>query len=92
MNVPLPDDPARRNATCHVGHFLREVVGEIDAVFGEGFARSNPKLVASMVQASAIDAAVSAGQQAHSEALAAADRISREMGETILRLKPRLFG
>lgn len=65
---------------------------EEDAYFGAGYAQEHPELVASLVQAFAIDAAVAAGQQAHAEALVAADRISREMGETILNLEPRLFG
>ena len=86
----MPDDLARPLAAPN--RHLADAVAEIDAVFGEGYARAHPELVASLVQASAIDAAVAAGQVAHAEALDAAHRISREMGETILKLKPRLFG
>ncbi len=88
-----PDlSPARADAPRAPAHYLRTAVAEIDAVFGPGYAAQNPQLVASLVQASAIDAAVAAGEAAHAEALDAAYKISREMGETILKLKPRLFG
>lgn len=71
---------------------LAEATRAIDAQFGEGYARDHPELVASLVQSATIDAAVSTGYGAHQEALAAAREISQEMGETILKLKPRIFG
>lgn len=86
----MPDDLAP-GTKADVRH-LRVAVDGIDAVFGEGYARAHPELVASLVQASAIDAAVEAGQTAHAEAMELASRISRETNETILKLKPRLFG
>jgi len=70
---------------------LDAAVSAIDAAFGEGYAREHPELVASLVQASAIDGAVAAGEKAHGEAMALAIRIAREMNETLLALKPRLF-
>jgi hypothetical protein len=72
-------------------HF-RAAVETIDAAFGEGYARAHPELVASLVQASAIEAAVGQGREAHEETLSLVERLSREMQETILKLKPRLFG
>jgi hypothetical protein len=72
--------------------YLSEAVAAIDAQFGEGFARDHPDLVASLVQTQAIDAAVATGRGAHEEALTLAEKISRETCETILKLKPRLFG
>ena len=86
----MPDDLARP-AQAPVRH-LHDAVAEIDAVFGDGYARAHPELVAALVQASAIDAAVAAGKGAHAEAMALASRISRETNETLLKLKPRLFG
>jgi hypothetical protein len=71
---------------------LADAVQAIDAQFGEGYARDHPDLVASLVQSATIEAAVATGYGAHQEALAAAHRISAEMGETILKLKPRIFG
>jgi len=73
-------------------HYLGRAVEAIDAQFGEGFARDHPELVASLVQSQTIDAAVATGRDAHDDALGLAQRISRETCETILKLKPRLFG
>ena len=78
-----PTTPARH---------LAEAIRAIDAQFGDGYARDHPELVASLVQSATIDAAVATGYGAHQEALAAARQISAEMGETILKLKPRIFG
>ncbi|MEQ9261425.1 MAG: hypothetical protein RIG84_20245 [Roseovarius sp.] len=72
--------------------YLAEAVEAIDTQFGEGFARQHPELVASLVQSCAIDSAVATGRGAHEEALTLAEKISRETCETILKLKPRLFG
>lgn len=72
--------------------YLSQAVAAIDAQFGDGYARDNPALVASLVQTAAIDAAVATGRGAHEEALTLAERISRETCETILKLKPRIFG
>lgn len=72
--------------------YLADAVQAIDAQFGEGFARDHPELVASLVQTQAIDAAVATGRGAHEEALTLAEKISRDTCETILKLKPRLFG
>lgn len=71
---------------------LSDAIKAIDAAFGPGYARDNPALVAALVQSATIEAAVTTGYRAHGEALAAAREISAEMGETILKLKPRIFG
>ncbi|MET4129115.1 hypothetical protein [Roseovarius sp. MBR-6] len=71
---------------------LSEAIAAIDAAFGPGYARDHPALVAALVQSATIEAAVAKGYGAHQEALAAAREISAEMGATILKLKPRIFG
>ena len=76
-----PLDETKARAPAAAAHYFRAAVAAIDAEFGEGYARAHPELVAAMVQAAAIDAAVNAGRIA-----------SRETNETLLRLKPRLFG
>lgn len=78
-------------ATGQARH-LADAIRAIDAALGAGYARDNPALVASLVQSATIEAAVATGYGAHQEALAAAREISTEMGETILKLKPRIFG
>lgn len=89
----MPDDLVRPAPdTCPPPDALGAAVAEIDAIFGEGYARDHPELVSAMIQAAAIDRAVQAGQQAHAEAMQLASRISRETNETLLKLKPRLFG
>ncbi len=64
----------------------------IDSIFGEGYAREHPELVASMVQPMTIEAAVLTGREAHEQVLDVVQRVSRETKETILKMKPRLFG
>lgn len=71
---------------------LAEAARAIDAQFGDGYARDHPELLAALVQSATIEAAVAIGHAAHQEALCAARQISTEMGETILKLKPRIFG
>jgi len=71
---------------------LSDAIEAIDAAFGPGYARDNPALVAALVQSATIERAVETGYRAHGEALAAAREISAEMGATILKLKPRIFG
>lgn len=71
---------------------LAEAVRAIDTAFGEGYAREHPDLVASLVQSATIEAAVATGYRAHGQAMDMAERISRDTCETILKLKPRLFG
>jgi len=84
-------DPSHPAADATATYF-RAAVATIDAEFGEGYARENPQLVASLVQATAIEAAVGSGRAAHVETLTLVERLSREMNETLLSLKPRLFG
>ena len=74
-------DGTKSDAPNAAAHYFREAVAAIDAEFGEGYAAANPTLVGALVQASAIEAAVNAGRIA-----------SRETCETLLKLKPRLFG
>jgi len=81
-------DAAARRARAH----LAAAVAAIDERFGPGHARDNPALVASVVQAAAIESAVIAGQAASAESLSVVQRLARETNETILKLKPRLFG
>ena len=71
------ENKAQQLAASH----LRAAIEAIDAEFGAGYARDNPELVAAMLQASAIESAKLAGVSA-----------SRETNETLLKLKPRLFG
>jgi len=79
------------HATGQARH-LADAIRAIDDAFGAGYARDNPALVASLVQATAIEAAVGSGRAAHVETLTLVERLSREMNETLLSLKPRLFG
>ena len=74
-------DPTKAEATRTVAAYLAHARAAIDAELGEGYAASNPELVAAFLQASAIESAVNAGRIA-----------SRETCETLLKLKPRLFG
>jgi len=71
---------------------LTQAIRAIDAVFGAGYAKDHPELVASMIQSATIEAAVATGYTAHTQALALADRIGRETCETLLKLKPKFFG
>lgn len=77
---PMPD-ATRADAPGAVAHYVAAARDAIDAAFGDGHAAANPELVAAFVQACAIEAAVNAGRIA-----------SRETNETLLKLKPRLFG
>jgi hypothetical protein len=83
MNRPLahPLDATKTQAPAAVASYLAEARAAIDATFGEGHAARHPELVAAFLQACAIEAAVNAGRIA-----------SRETNETLLKLKPRLFG
>jgi hypothetical protein len=38
-----------------VGHWLHQSVEQIDGIFGEGYAKKNPALVAAFIQAAAAD-------------------------------------
>ncbi len=76
-----PIDPTKTQAPVAVAAYLAAAREAIDATFGDGFAARNPDLVAAFLQACAIEAAVNAGRIA-----------SRETNETLLKLKPRLFG
>lgn len=71
---------------------LRAAREAIDAAFGPGHAAANPALVAAFLQGCAIEDAVHAARRLHRETLEFAGRISRETNETLLKLKPRLFG
>ena len=86
-----PADETKARAPETTAHYLRTAIAEIDAAFGEGYAREHPELVASFVQASAIEAAVEAGREASARTLDTVTRLSRDTNETILRLKPKLF-
>ena len=74
-------DHTKTHAPAAVASYLTEAKAQIDAAFGAGHAAAHPELVAAFVQACAIEAAVNAGRIA-----------SRETNETLLKLKPRLFG
>jgi hypothetical protein len=78
-------------ASTTLGH-LRDAVAMIDSEFGTGFARAHPELVASLVQASVLENLHATGREVHAEAMALASRVSRETNETLLKLKPRIFG
>ncbi|MGF1446091.1 MAG: hypothetical protein ACFBRM_07795 [Pikeienuella sp.] len=81
----------RTNAEDAAASHLRAAIAAIDAAFGPGHAAANPALVASLVQAAAIETAVEAGREAHRSTLDTITRLSRETNETLLKLKPRLF-
>lgn len=90
----MPSDPSSESGpdTPQTAQRLASAVEAIDTQFGPGFAREHPQLVASLVQSATIDAAVVTGMTAHAQALAAARDIAQQGCETILKLKPRLFG
>jgi len=74
-------DATKSQAPEAVAAYLEAARAAIDDAFGAGHAAANPELVAAFLQACAIEAAVNAGRIA-----------SRETNETLLKLKPRLFG
>ena len=80
-HVKAPLDGTKANAPLAAMSYLQAARDSIDDTFGSGHAAANPELVAAFVQACAIEAAVNAGRIA-----------SRETNETLLKLKPRLFG
>ncbi len=87
------DDEARQaDAAAAAGGYLRAAVERIDGIFGQGYAREHPELVAGMVQSMTIEAAVASGREAHEQVLAVVQRVSHETNDTILKMKPRLFG
>ncbi|MEM7188011.1 MAG: hypothetical protein AAF439_00235 [Pseudomonadota bacterium] len=92
LSAQTPDADAPDRIVTETGKNLTRAIAEIDAAFGDGYARAHPELVASYLQAESIQAAIAAGKAAHAEAMALASRISRETNETLLQLKPRLFG
>lgn len=67
--------------TRRVADYLAEAHRSIDAEFGAGHAVRHPELVAAFLQACTLEHAIATGRVA-----------SRETNETLLRLKPRLFG
>lgn len=96
----MPDDqhrealPAaqRDTAMAATAASLRAARAAVDAEFGNGYAAAHPQLVAAMLQATAIESAVEAGRAATDQVLDRVTRLSRDTNETILKLKPRLFG
>jgi uncharacterized protein involved in propanediol utilization len=85
-------EPADPSPPALVARYLLEARHAIDAVFGEGHAARHPELVAAFLQAAAIESAAAAGRAATDDVLHTVSRLSKETNETILRLKPRLFG
>ena len=75
-----------------VGAHLVEAREAIDAAFGDGHAARHPELVAAFLQAAAIESLAAAGCDTAGQALHVATRIAHETNETILKLKPRIFG
>lgn len=71
----------RSIATARAALHLTDAIAAIDDALGEGYAAAHPEIMAAMVQASAIEHAVETARIA-----------SRETNETLLKLKPRLFG
>ncbi|MFN3614722.1 MAG: hypothetical protein ACK4WC_09215 [Rubrimonas sp.] len=90
--APNRTERERAEAADAAAHWLRAARAAVDAEFGEGYAAANPALLAALVQASAIESAVNSGRHASAEAMSLIARLSRETNETILKLKPRLFG
>ena len=87
-----PHGDHRDTAMAATAAALRAARTAIDAEFGEGYAAAHPELVAAMLQATAIESAVEAGRAATDQVLERVTRLSRDTNETILKLKPRLFG
>ncbi|MEM8789763.1 MAG: hypothetical protein AAGE76_16020 [Pseudomonadota bacterium] len=85
-------DPDSNTPEARAARYLRAAKHAVDTAFGPGHAAAHPELVAAVVQASAIEHAISAGEMATEEALATIRRLSRETNETLLKLKPRIFG
>lgn len=85
-------DESMRVEAAATADNLRVARRAIDAEFGAGFAAANPSLVAAFVQACAIEGLTVAGREATRDALSTATRLSRDTNETLLKLKPRLFG
>ena len=52
------DQTIEQVAGDNVGDWMRQAIQNIDAEFGDGFAKAHPELVGSMIQASAIDSGV----------------------------------
>jgi hypothetical protein len=75
-----------------VSRRFAQAVAAVDREFGTGYARENPQLIASLVQSATIEAAVATGHGAHREALGLAERMGQEVCDTLLKLKPKLFG
>lgn len=93
MSHAFSDPPPERAAPADaVAGYLVSARRAIDATFGEGHAARHPELVAAFLQAAAIESAVAAGRDATAEALHTVARLSRDTNETLLKLKPRLFG
>lgn len=88
LRPPLIDESPQSPVAAH----LRAAREAIDLEFGEGYAAANPGLVAALVQAGAIEAAVAAGKEAHRETIDVVQVLSRNTNETLLKLKPRIFG
>lgn len=55
VNEATLDHLLMDQAGMTVGHWLRQADSYIDKVFGEGYAKKNPALVAAFIQAAAID-------------------------------------
>lgn len=91
---PAPVSAAPESAAPgeRVAGYLEAARGAIDGVFGEGHAARHPELVAAFLQAAAIESAVAAGRAASAETLHVVSRLSRDTNETLLKLKPRIFG
>ena len=92
MTKPPAQPLSQRVAPPPVSTHLSAAVEAIDAQFGDGYAAKHPELVASLVQAGAIHSATTAALGAHEEALAALHSVSAATNETLLKLKPKLFG
>lgn len=84
--MPTDEDPAAP------ARHLSAAVAAIEAEFGAGYAADHPELVAALVQSGTIEAAVATGHGAHREALDVAQGLTGQVCETLLKLKPKLFG
>lgn len=88
MNQPF-DPPHTAHQTIAS---LTQARDAIDASFGPGYAAQNPQVVAAFLQAAAIEHAVVSGKAATRETLDVVKALSRDTNETLLKLKPRIFG
>jgi len=64
MDVPTSPDPHIREAWITADVYLRTAVERIDALFGKGYAKQHPELIAAFMQAATADVNTAVSAQA----------------------------